>query len=82
MWLCTSVYVEGQGTLYYDEVTGTWGGSGGACALAITTGARPSPPEGWLDATICPILQLVFQPEGDIVLPVAGTVWDCPPYAV
>jgi hypothetical protein len=81
VWLCTSVNVQGQGTLYYDETTGTWGGSSGACALAISAETPETGPIGSeLDPILCPILSIVFPPEGDVVLPVLGKIWDCPPY--
>jgi hypothetical protein len=81
VWLCTSVNIEGQGTLYYDETTGTWGVPAGACAHAISARAPDTgEQEELLDTIISPILSIVFPPEGDVVLPVVGKIWDCPPY--
>ena len=34
----------------------------------------------WIDGVVCPLLKVVFRPEGDVTLPGAGTVWNCPPY--
>jgi hypothetical protein len=34
----------------------------------------------FIDTIICPVLALVFPPEGDVFLPSIGKVWDCPPY--
>jgi hypothetical protein len=90
VYLCTEIVVDGQ-SWYYDDptvvgATGTWTTSSSAsCGLATSLDPGNDPTvlaiEGLIDAIICPVLAIVFPPEGDVTLPdPVGKVWDCPPY--
>jgi hypothetical protein len=84
VYVCTAVVIGGQ-TWYYDEPNNgvdllkrdRWLTTPNAeCGLATDTNADAlTPVMDLVDAVVCPVLALVFPPEGDV----AG-VWDCPPY--
>ena len=79
VYLCTQVNIDGGPTLYFADsndplVEGEWSTDpNSACGLA--TSVDPGPIGGELDPLLCPILAILFPPEGDIL-----NIWDCPPY--
>jgi len=86
VYLCTEWH-EGDTRWYYDDLNA--GGIGAFittpdeahCTIATSLPVPETGPVGHeLDPLLCPVLAIVFPPEGDVVLPVAGKVWDCPPY--
>jgi hypothetical protein len=83
VWLCTEIVVDGQ-SLYFDDpndptVNGSFStSSSAACGLAIDEGTDDPTITAigeLIDSIICPVLAIVFPPQGDI-----PGVWDCPPY--
>jgi hypothetical protein len=81
-YICSRVDFDGRPSLYWDDWAHDWSTSASvSCALAISAESPDlSPFATVLDPIVCPILALVLPPEGDLVLPVLGKVWDCPPY--
>lgn len=87
MHLCTQVDVDGGPTLYYDSWEGEWSTSAlapceyyGPCPTSGSCGGGGDCSELLIDCLVCPVLLVAFPPDGDIVLPVVGPFWDCPPY--
>jgi hypothetical protein len=71
LFVCTEVRVDGAGTRYYDDVTGAWSADPAVpCAEVFYDDTHVD-----MDPVDCPLLKLVFPPDGDI-----DGVWDCPPY--
>ena len=82
VYLCSPVEFGGtRPVLYWDDGARSWSPNASVpCSLAISGEAPdPRPVSGREDSIYCPIWAIVF-PEGDVVLPVLGTVWGCPPY--
>ena len=81
VFMCSQVTVNGT-TYYWDDAAGDWSFSSSApCSEAIQQEIFPGPLAPVIDL-LCPILALIFPPEGDIVLPSPiGTLIDCPPVA-
>jgi hypothetical protein len=81
-YLCSQVDVAGDGTWYWDDVAGAW--TRDAAGQCTYLGAVPDMGcmdcDPYPDALLCPLFAEAFPPEGDIVLPVVGPFWDCPPY--
>jgi hypothetical protein len=80
VYLCTAVWLYWHGHIgwYWDADSSTWSTDPNVpCALATSL---QTPDLGEVDPLVCPVLALVFPPEGDIGVPVAGKIWDCPPY--
>lgn len=74
--LCTELRVAGEPPLYWDDDAEDWSGDPDvACYIPPDGGPDPEPIERLLDQLVCPVLALVYPPEGDI-----PGVWDCPPY--
>ena len=91
VYLCGEFTDDSDGTTYYwDDTNSVWAANDPtvACGLADSPGSGGGddpllPIEELIDSIICPVLAIVFPPEGDIVLPdPIGKVWDCPPYDV
>jgi hypothetical protein len=84
--LCTEVRVttsSGVRALYWDDFAEEWSDSPdvGCTDLAPDYDGDPVQPYlELLDTVVCPVLAIVFPPEGDVTGPVLGKVWDCPPY--
>jgi hypothetical protein len=83
VYVCTEIVVDGT-HLYFDDphdraVTGSFDTSPNVdCGAAAR--ADGSTVGELLDSLVCPVLDRVLPPQGDVVLPVLGKVWDCPPY--
>ena len=84
VYLCSEFQLDFFTKYYWDSAARRWStNSSVPCLKAFGSydpNAEPSPTQVFLDSILCPILAIVFPPEGDIVLPVIGTIWDCPPY--
>jgi hypothetical protein len=79
VYLCTEVVTDG-GTVYWDALNEVWSSDPDVgCDNPAYPEPQPDPLPDW-DLMICPILAIVFPPEGDVTVPVLGKVWDCPPY--
>jgi hypothetical protein len=72
VWICTEVHA-GATVYYWDAASASWSTTGGTCDLS--TSIETPPVGGEIDFLICPILAIVFPPEGDVL-----NIWDCPPY--
>ena len=77
-----NVYLCAEFTDDSDNVTYFWDDSLGEWSTDITvpcgraTGStEPGEEKKYLDSLVCPILAILFPPNGDV-----GNVWDCPPY--
>ena len=79
VFLCSEFVDDASGiTYYWDDDLSEWSTlSTVHCGLSVTgdDGSGPSDLEILIDSIICPVLALVFPPEGDI-----PGIWDCPPY--
>lgn len=79
VYVCTAFTDDSDGTTYYfDDEAQRWSTDPGvACDLVIeaTPDDEPGPFQQRVDAIVCPLLAVVFPPEGDV-----AAVWDCPPY--
>jgi hypothetical protein len=82
VYLCSEFTDDSDGVTYYwNDELGEWSADvNTGCGLAFGSN-DPSPEETLIDSIVCPVLAIVFPPEGDVVLPAPiGAVWDCPPY--
>ena len=79
VFLCSEFVDNSEGLVYYwDDDNSEWSTNPVVhCGLSLTgdKGGAPRDSEVLVDSIICPILALVFPPEGDI-----PGIWDCPPY--
>jgi hypothetical protein len=86
VYLCTEIVVDGTHLYFNDPNDPTVNGSfdtSNTVRCGLNNSDTPSECDFWcyIDTIICPVLALVFPPEGDIVLPdPIGKIWDCPPY--
>ena len=80
VFLCSEFHDDASGVTYYwDGDLSEWSTlSTVHCEISITgdDGSGPSDLEILIGSIVCPVLKLVFPPEGDVL---SGT-WDCPPY--
>jgi hypothetical protein len=80
VYLCSTWTDDADGvTYYFNDTTSDFSATVSPCGLAVSASTPAEDPlaeqEKLLDTIICPVLAIVFPPEGDI----AG-IWDCPPY--
>lgn len=79
--LCTEFTDDSDAVTYYwDDSVGAWSTDINSRCDGFQDPPRDPEPDTLLDAIVCPVLAQAFPPEGDVVLPVVGPVWDCPPY--
>ena len=82
----TTYYWDASATGVHPNLPGNWSSTGGLCNEAIRQEIFPGPfaplldivdpiLTGIVDPVVCPVLAVLFPPEGDIT-----GVWDCPPY--
>jgi hypothetical protein len=85
---CTRLDLVDGRALFWDDWAGDWSANEADCwMLGISVDPDPVPPIVGevlfgIGPFYCPVSSIVFPPEGDVVLPVEGKVWDCPPYDV
>ena len=75
--LCTRFVNDGDGVTYYwNDDLSEWSTSPTVrCYLDVDPIEDPTDLGPTFDSVICPILALLFPPEGDV-----QGIWDCPPY--
>lgn len=73
-WLCTEFLDDSDNVTYYwDDAQGEW--STDPAVPCLFAPKSDEPPVPLVDQLVCPVLVLLFPPEGDV-----PDLWDCPPY--